>query len=151
MYKNWRVILCLAAVMGLARGEEIIPSANVAEISPPASQEESPAATMATTTPEPLQTLDKPVALDTSRVKNPMLQRHLLDNVDIFGKSNLPAIYIFGPGDFGADEINAQAITRNFAADPFLMQNIDREEFEWRMVLRGLPDEAEKEREAPQP
>ncbi len=82
-------------------------------------------------------------------VKNPHLQKHLLDNVDVFGKSDLPAIYIFGPGDFSADQIDATAITRDFAGDPFLMQNIDREEFEGKMVLRGFSEEKEKEASLP--
>jgi hypothetical protein len=74
----------------------------------------------------------------TSKVRNPTLQKHLLENIDIFGKNDLPAIYILGPG---IEDFEGQLLTRDFMRDPFFMQNVDREEFEMKMWLRGDLDE----------
>ncbi len=69
-----------------------------------------------------------------AKVRNPTLRKHLMENIDIFGKSELPAIYILGPG---IEEFEGQLLTRDFMRDNFFMQNIDREEFEMKMWLRG--------------
>jgi hypothetical protein len=74
----------------------------------------------------------------TAKVRNPTLQKHLLENIDIFGKNDLPAIYILGPG---IEDFEGQLLTRDFMRDPFFMQNVDREEFEMKMWLRGDLDE----------
>lgn len=79
-----------------------------------------------------------------SKVRNPTLRGHLMDNIDIFGKSDLPAIYILGPG---IEEFEGQLLTRDFARDPFFMQNIDREEFEMKMWLHSDYDEDRKKKE----
>jgi|GEM_PF-3705174 len=79
-----------------------------------------------------------------SKVRNPTLQKHLLENIDVFGKSEMPAIYILGPG---IEEFEGQLLTRDFSRDPFFMQNIDREEFEMKMWLRGDLDEDKKKDE----
>ncbi len=62
-------------------------------------------------------------------IKDPELRKHILENIDVFGKSEMPAIYILNPGTEGED-IQGSLLTRDFTADPYFMQNIDREEFE---------------------
>lgn len=61
---------------------------------------------------------------------------HLLTNIEIFGKTELPAIYILMPGASGDEDIKGSIINRDFSRDPFFMQNVDREEFEMKIVLR---------------
>ncbi len=80
-----------------------------------------------------------------SKVRNPTLRSHLMENIDVFGKNDLPAIYILGPG---IEDFEGQLLTRDFVRDPFFMQNIDREEFEMKLWLRGDLDEEKKKDEA---
>lgn len=82
-----------------------------------------------------------------AKVKNPTLKDHLLQNVDIFGKNDLPAIYILMPGASADDDIKGSLLTRDFSRDAFFMQNIDREEFELKMTLREFSDDEEKKKE----
>lgn len=77
----------------------------------------------------------------SEKVKNQTLKDHLLQNIDIFGKNDLPAIYILAPGEFAAEEIKGQLLARDFSRDPFFMQNIDREEFELKMTLREFEED----------
>lgn len=72
------------------------------------------------------------------RTKDARLKDHLMNNIDIFGKSDLPAIYIFAPSAIGEEDIKGELLTRDFSRDPFFMQNVDREEFELKVVLREL-------------
>src|SRR3954468_8818711 len=64
------------------------------------------------------------------RTTDAKLKAHLMNNIDIFGKTDLPAIYIFMPNSDGSEELKGSLLTRDFSRDPFFMQNIDREEFE---------------------
>jgi hypothetical protein len=77
----------------------------------------------------------------SARVKNEKLKDHLLQNIDIFGKNDLPAVYILAPGEFADQEIQGQLLARDFSRDPFFMQNIDREEFEMKMTLREFEED----------
>lgn len=77
----------------------------------------------------------------SAKVKNPALKDHLLRNIDIFGKNDLPAIYILMPGASPEEEIQGSLLTRDFSRDPFFMQNIDREEFEMKTSLREFTEE----------
>jgi hypothetical protein len=76
------------------------------------------------------------------KVKNEALRQHLMNNVDIFGKSDLSAIYILGPG---LEDFEGQLLVRDFSRDPFFMQNIDREEFEMKAMLRDFVPEKEED------
>lgn len=76
-----------------------------------------------------------------AKMKNQALKDHLLNNIDIFGKNDLPAIYILAPGEFADEEIKGQLLARDFSRDPFFMQNIDREEFELKVTLREYEEE----------
>lgn len=90
---------------------------------------------------EPAQAESAPTRTEKGglKVQNEALRQHLIDNVDIFGKSDLSAIYILGPG---MEDFQGQLLVRDFARDPFFMQNIDREEFELKMILRDFePDQ----------
>lgn len=72
---------------------------------------------------------------------------HLMSNIDIFGKTDLPAIYILMP-NVGDDEIKGSILTRDFSRDDFFMQNVDREEFEMKITLRETgSDESEKKKD----
>lgn len=82
----------------------------------------------------------------SAKVKNQTLRDHLMQNIDIFGKNDLPAVYILAPGEFADAEIKGQLLARDFSRDPFFMQNIDREEFELKMTLRDF-EEDEKSQE----
>jgi hypothetical protein len=84
------------------------------------------------------------------RTKDAKLKSHLMNNIEIFGKSDLPAIYIFMPNSDASDEIQGSLLTRDFSRDAFFMQNVDREEFELKVTLReiGGEDEQKKEKEA---
>jgi hypothetical protein len=75
------------------------------------------------------------------RIKDTKLKDHLMTNIDIFGKNDLPAIYILMPGADGDEDIKGSIITRDFSRDPFFMQNVDREEFELKVVLREVGGE----------
>jgi hypothetical protein len=77
----------------------------------------------------------------SAKVKNQTLKDHLMQNIDIFGKSDLPAVYILAPGEFADEEIKGQLLARDFSRDPFFMQNIDREEFELKMTLREFQED----------
>lgn len=77
----------------------------------------------------------------SAKVKNQTLKDHLLQNIDIFGKNDLPAVYILAPGEFAEEEIKGQLLARDFSRDPFFMQNIDREEFELKMTLREFQED----------
>ena len=44
----------------------------------------------------------------SAKVKNQALKDHLLQNIDIFGKNDLPAVYILAPGEFADEEIKGQ-------------------------------------------
>ena len=77
----------------------------------------------------------------TAKVKNEALKAHLMENIDIFGKTDLPAVYILAPGEFADEEIKGQLLARDFSRDPFFMQNIDREEFELKMTLREFQED----------
>jgi hypothetical protein len=68
-----------------------------------------------------------------------------MSNIDIFGKTDLPAIYILMPNTDGSEDIQGSLLTRDFSRDPFFMQNIDREEFELKITLREINGEDEKE------
>jgi disulfide oxidoreductase YuzD len=82
------------------------------------------------------------------KVKDAKLKEHLMQNIDIFGKSDLPAIYILMPNSDGSEDIKGNILTRDFSRDPFFMQNVDREEFELKVTLRELnPDEEKKKEE----
>lgn len=79
------------------------------------------------------------------KVKDAKLRDHLMQNIDIFGKTDLPAIYILMPSSDGSEEIQGSILTRDFSRDAFFMQNVDREEFELKVTLREQsPDEEEK-------
>jgi hypothetical protein len=83
------------------------------------------------------------------RTKDAKLKDHLMSNIDIFGKADLPAIYILMPNIDGSEEIQGSIITRDFSRDPFFMQNVDREEFELKVTLRDLSgDDEDKLKEA---
>lgn len=77
----------------------------------------------------------------SAKVTNQALKDHLMQNIDIFGKSDLPAVYILAPGEFADEEIKGQLLARDFSRDPFFMQNIDREEFELKMTLREFQED----------
>lgn len=80
-----------------------------------------------------------------AKVKNQTVKDHLMQNIDIFGKTDLPAVYILAPGEFADEEIKGQLLARDFSRDPFFMQNIDREEFELKMTLREFDDDDRSE------
>ncbi|HKP98448.1 MAG TPA: hypothetical protein VJ385_22145 [Fibrobacteria bacterium] len=80
------------------------------------------------------------------RTTDAKLKAHLMNNIDIFGKSDLPAIYIFMPNSDGSEDIQGSLLTRDFSRDPFFMQNIDREEFELKVVLRELNGDEDKDK-----
>jgi hypothetical protein len=134
-----------------------VASVGTSEAMPAAGTTSAPA-TAATTAVEPVAASDTAVvdaaaekaALEkrraeiASKVRNPTLRGHLMDNIDIFGKNDLPAIYILGPG---IEEFEGQLLTRDFARDPFFMQNIDREEFEMKMWLHSDFEEDSKKKE----
>jgi len=84
------------------------------------------------------------------RTKDAKLKAHLMENIDIFGKTDLPAIYILNTPTDGSEEIQGSILTRDFSRDPFFMQNVDREEFELKVVLReiGADDDKDKLKEA---
>jgi hypothetical protein len=84
------------------------------------------------------------------RTKDAKLKAHLMENIDIFGKTDLPAIYILNNAPDGSEEIQGSILTRDFSRDPFFMQNVDREEFELKVVLReiGADDDKDKLKEA---
>jgi hypothetical protein len=77
------------------------------------------------------------------RTKDAKLKAHLMENIDIFGKTDLPAIYILMPNTDGSEDIQGSILTRDFSRDPFFMQNIDREEFELKVTLREINGEDE--------
>lgn len=83
----------------------------------------------------------------SAKVTNQALKDHLLQNIDIFGKTDLPAIYILAPGEFADEEIKGQLLARDFSRDPFFMQNIDREEFELKLTLREFQEDEKAEAE----
>ena len=72
------------------------------------------------------------------RTKDAKLKAHLMENIDIFGKTDLPAIYILMPNTDGSEDIQGSILTRDFSRDPFFMQNVDREEFELKVTLREI-------------
>ncbi len=80
-----------------------------------------------------------------SKITNPILKGHLLDNVEVFGKSDMPAIYIFAPGEA---DIQSMLVTRDFVRDEYFMQNIDREEFEMGFISRQFYDTDKVEKES---
>ena len=82
------------------------------------------------------------------KVKDAKLKDHLMQNIDIFGKTDLPAIYILMPNSDGSEDLKGSILTRDFSRDPFFMQNIDREEFELKVTLRDINgDDDEKRKE----
>lgn len=81
------------------------------------------------------------------KVKDAKLKDHLMQNIDIFGKTDLPAIYILMPNSDGSEELQGNLLTRDFSRDPFFMQNIDREEFELKVTLREISPDEEKKKE----
>ena len=82
------------------------------------------------------------------QVKDKKLKDYLMSNIDIFGKGDLPAIYILMPGSVGDEDIQGSLLTRDFSRDAFFMQNIDREEFEMKVTLREINgDDEDKKRE----
>jgi hypothetical protein len=84
------------------------------------------------------------------KVKDAKLRDHLMNNIEIFGKTDLPAIYILMPNSDGSEELQGSLLTRDFSRDPFFMQNIDREEFELKVTLRDIvgDDDDKKTEEA---
>ena len=62
---------------------------------------------------------------------------HLLKAIDIFGQSEMPAIYILAPGQ---SDVEGMLLVRDFSRDPFFMQNIDREEFEMNVALHDMSE-----------
>ena len=85
------------------------------------------------------------------KVKDAKLKDHLMQNIDIFGKTDLPAIYILMPSADGSEDLKGSILTRDFSRDPFFMQNVDREEFELKVTLRDLSsDDDEKKKEEQQ-
>lgn len=84
------------------------------------------------------------------KVKDAKLKEHLMQNIDIFGKTDLPAIYILMPNTDGSEDLKGSLLTRDFSRDPFFMQNVDREEFELKVTLReiGADDDDKKKEEA---
>jgi len=91
---------------------------------------------------------DAEVRAAADKVKDQKLRDHLMSNIDIFGKTDLPAIYILMPNTDGSDDIQGSILTRDFSRDPFFMQNVDREEFEMKVTLREINGEDEKEKDA---
>ena len=87
------------------------------------------------------QTDPPPTALKADRVRDPRLRKHIIDNIDVFGKNEMPAIYILTPG---VEEYEGFLLTRDFSRDEFFMQNIDREEFEMKTYLRDFDEEKKK-------
>ncbi len=85
------------------------------------------------------------VKASVAKMKNQTLKDHLLNNIDIFGKNDLPAVYILAPGEFADEEIKGQLLARDFSRDPFFMQNIDREEFELKLTLRDFEEDEKAE------
>jgi hypothetical protein len=82
------------------------------------------------------------------KVKDAKLRDHLMNNIDIFGQTDLPAIYILVPNSDGSEELQGSLLTRDFSRDPFFMQNVDREEFELKVTLREISgDDDEKKKE----
>jgi hypothetical protein len=81
------------------------------------------------------------------KVKDAKLRDHLMENIDIFGKSDLPAIYILMPNSDGSEEIQGNLLTRDFSRDPFFMQNVDREEFELKVTLREIQGDDDKKKD----
>jgi hypothetical protein len=81
------------------------------------------------------------------KVKDAKLRDHLMQNIDIFGKTDLPAIYILMPNSDGSEDIKGSLLTRDFSRDPFFMQNIDREEFELKVTLRDISGEDDKKKD----
>jgi hypothetical protein len=82
------------------------------------------------------------------KVKDAKLRDHLMQNIDIFGKTDLPAIYILMPNSDGSEELQGNLLTRDFSRDPFFMQNVDREEFELKVTLRDITgDDEDRKRE----
>ncbi len=87
---------------------------------------------------------DKPPSSASEKSK-----AHLMNNIDIFGKTDLQAIYILMPSGIDDEDIKGSLITRDFSRDPFFMQNVDREEFEMKVTLHEINgDEDEKKKEA---
>ena len=80
------------------------------------------------------------------RTKDAKLKAHLMENIDIFGKDDLPAIYILNNAPDGSEEITGSILTRDFSRDPFFMQNVDREEFELKIVLRETGTDEDKDK-----
>ncbi len=91
-------------------------------------------------------------AKDTTEAENILL------NVNIFGDIPVGSYYILWDELDLSDEMKKLMTTRDFARDPFFMQNIDREEFEQKRMLlifeerkreffRMYPEEALKELE----
>lgn len=91
---------------------------------------------------------DAEVRAAADKVKDQKLRDHLMSNIDIFGKTDLPAIYILMPNTDGSDDIQGSILTRDFSRDPFFMQNIDREEFELKITLREINGEEDKDKDA---
>jgi hypothetical protein len=91
---------------------------------------------------------DAEVRAAADKVKDQKLRDHLMSNIDIFGKTDLPAIYILMSNTDGSDDIQGSILTRDFSRDPFFMQNIDREEFELKVTLREINGEDEKDKDA---
>lgn len=91
---------------------------------------------------------DAEVRAAADKVKDAKLRDHLMSNIDIFGKTDLPAIYILMPNIDGSEDIQGSILTRDFSRDPFFMQNIDREEFELKVTLREINGEDDKDKDA---
>lgn len=94
---------------------------------------------------------DNDVRAAAEKVKDAKLKEHLMQNIDIFGKTDLPAIYILMPNSDGSEDLKGSILTRDFSRDPFFMQNVDREEFELKVTLREIsPDDDQKKKEEQQ-
>ncbi len=93
---------------------------------------------------EPAKEETAPSPSVSDKIKDPKLRKHLLENIDVFGKSEMPAIYILAPG---LEDYEGFLLVRDFSSDPFFMQNVDREEFEMKTSLRDFHEEDEKDKE----
>ncbi len=82
------------------------------------------------------------------RIKDQKLKDHLMTNIEIFGKTDLPAIYILNPSGPDEEDIKGSLLTRDFSRDDFFMQNVDREEFEMKVVLRELNGDDDNKKKA---
>src|SRR3990172_4103115 len=93
---------------------------------------------------EPVREEAVPAPAVSEKIKDAKLRKHILENIEVFGKSDMPAIYILAPG---LEDYEGFLLVRDFSRDPFFMQNIDREEFEMKTYLREFHEEGDEDQE----